>query len=243
MPNCFGPPPIFMPEPFSSKSGLTRTATRAGRPSSAAMRVEQADLAHRLDVDQHAGGDRLAQLLGALARPGEADLGRIGAGVERHLQLAGRSHVDAVDLARHEGHQRRHRVGLHRVVQLDGRRQRLPQLGRAGGEQRAVVGVERRAADALGEARQRQAADLQLAAGDRKALHRRMHGQHPAQRFGKVHQSAPAVAAAAGAALGAGPPGGCPACRRAATIALRSILPFGLRGSGPCIISIAAGTM
>ena len=33
-PNCLGPPPIFMPEPLSSKSGLTRTATRAGRPSS-----------------------------------------------------------------------------------------------------------------------------------------------------------------------------------------------------------------
>ena len=33
MPNCFGPPPIFMPEDFSSKSGLTRTATRAGAPS------------------------------------------------------------------------------------------------------------------------------------------------------------------------------------------------------------------
>jgi hypothetical protein len=36
-PNCFGPPPIFMPEDLSSKSGLTRTATRAAREDRAAM--------------------------------------------------------------------------------------------------------------------------------------------------------------------------------------------------------------
>ena len=99
-PNCFGPPPIFMPEPLSSKSGLTRTATRAGTPSSARSAAESRHLAHRLDVDQHAGGDRLAQLDVALAGAGEADLGRVGAGVQRDLQLAGRSHVDAVDQSR-----------------------------------------------------------------------------------------------------------------------------------------------
>ena len=32
-PNCFGPPPIFMPELFNSKSGLTRTATRGRTPA------------------------------------------------------------------------------------------------------------------------------------------------------------------------------------------------------------------
>jgi hypothetical protein len=34
IPNCFGPPLIFMPDDFNSKSGLTRTATRAGGPLS-----------------------------------------------------------------------------------------------------------------------------------------------------------------------------------------------------------------
>ena len=32
MPNCLGPPLMRMPEPLSSKSGFTRSATRAGRP-------------------------------------------------------------------------------------------------------------------------------------------------------------------------------------------------------------------
>ena len=34
-PNCLAPPPIFIPEPFSSKSWLTLTASRAATPSSA----------------------------------------------------------------------------------------------------------------------------------------------------------------------------------------------------------------
>ena len=38
-PNCLGPPPIFMPEPLSSKSGFTRTATRAGKPNSCEARA------------------------------------------------------------------------------------------------------------------------------------------------------------------------------------------------------------
>ena len=100
MPNCFGPPPIFMPEPFSSKSGLTRTATRAGRPSSAAMRVEQRATS-RIDSTLTSTPAATAWRSSAsrLPGPGEADLGRVGAGVERHLQLAGRSDVDAVDQA------------------------------------------------------------------------------------------------------------------------------------------------
>ena len=74
-PNCFGPPPIFMPEDFSSKSGLTRTATRAGSAHASRDKLaKQADLARRLDVDQDAGGDRLRKFGLALARAREADL-------------------------------------------------------------------------------------------------------------------------------------------------------------------------
>ena len=45
MPNCFGPPPIFMPEVFSSKSGLTRIATCGRLPVSLAMPREARELA------------------------------------------------------------------------------------------------------------------------------------------------------------------------------------------------------
>ena len=51
MPNCFGPPPIFMPEDLSSKSGLTRTATRAGATRRSRQSREHAHLARRFDVD------------------------------------------------------------------------------------------------------------------------------------------------------------------------------------------------
>jgi hypothetical protein len=36
-PNCCGPPPIFIPEPLSSKSGFTRIATRGRVPSRSPM--------------------------------------------------------------------------------------------------------------------------------------------------------------------------------------------------------------
>jgi len=39
MPNGFGPPPIFMPEDFNSKSGLTRTAKVGRVPSSIPQRA------------------------------------------------------------------------------------------------------------------------------------------------------------------------------------------------------------
>jgi hypothetical protein len=117
-PNCLGPPPIFMPEPLSSKSGFTRTATRAGRPSSWRRRASTGS--SRADSTlTSTPRPPPAQFGVALAGAGEADLGRVGAGVQRHLQLAGRGHVDAVDQPRHHAHHGRHRVGLHRVVQLD----------------------------------------------------------------------------------------------------------------------------
>ena len=112
---------------------------------------QQMNLAHRLDVQQHPRGDGLAQFRFALAGAREADLARIGAGVQRHLQLAGGSHVDAVDQLRHEAHDGRHRIGLHRVVQPDAGGQRRAKLVDAPAQQAAVVGEERRLADALGQ--------------------------------------------------------------------------------------------
>ena len=101
--------------------------------------------------------------------PGPAKLICAGghAGVERHLQLAAGGDVDAVDQAGHVLHQRRHRVGLHRVVQLDLAAGRCARSwAHALRQQRAVVGVERRAADALRQAGQRHAADLQAVVDD-----------------------------------------------------------------------------
>jgi hypothetical protein len=85
------------------------------------------DLAERLDVDQHASGHGLVQLDVALAWTSEADVLRVGPGVQRHLQFARRGHIDAADQPGHVRHQRRHRVGLHRVMQLDAGRQRRAQ--------------------------------------------------------------------------------------------------------------------
>jgi hypothetical protein len=171
-PNCLGPPPIFMPEPLSSKSGLTRTATRAGSPAPA--RPRQHGSSRGLHVDQHAGGHRLAQLGVALAGAGKADLGRVGAGVQRHLQLAGRGHVDAVDQAGHVAHHGRHRVGLHRVVQLHRRGSAARSWPRAGA---AARGRRRRTASGrrARPAGQRLAADQQLAVARRELVHRGMH--------------------------------------------------------------------
>ncbi len=121
--------------------------------------LEQRDFAHRLDVDQHPRGDRLTQLGRALAGAGKADFARVGARVERDFELTRRRDVDAFDQARHQLHERGHRVGLHRVVQLDRGRQRRTQLGHAPAQQRPVVGVERRAADARGEQAQPLVAD------------------------------------------------------------------------------------
>ena len=71
------------------------------------------------------------QFAAALAGAGKADLRRIRAGIQRHLQFAARSDVDAIDQARHDTDQRRHRVGLHRVVQFDGLRECGAQFGNA----------------------------------------------------------------------------------------------------------------
>ena len=133
---------------------------------------ERARLAEGFDIQQHAGGNRLDEFLVALAGPGEADPGGRTAGVERGPQLARRCDVESVDQSGHVPDQRRHRIGLHRVVQLDVRRQRLPQFGDAGGQQCAVVGIERGLPDAGREPRERHAANDEFAVLDRELAHR-----------------------------------------------------------------------
>jgi len=41
---------------------------------------------------------------------------RIGAGIEGSLQFPGRGNVNAIDQPGHEGDERRHRIGFHRVM-------------------------------------------------------------------------------------------------------------------------------
>ena len=58
---AWGRRPSSCPEVLSSKSGLTRTATRGRAPRRLAMR-EALHLAFGLEVDDDAGGDRLLEL-------------------------------------------------------------------------------------------------------------------------------------------------------------------------------------
>ena len=216
-PNCLGPPPIFMPDDFSSKSGLTRTATRARQAGARATDARGCSTS-RADstLTRMPAASACASSASLLAGPGEADLARRHAGVERDLELAAGGDVDAVDDARHERDERRHRIGLHRVVQLDrgGRCRRssaTPRVDqRAGRTHRTACGPTRSR-----EPRERHAADDEAIVGDGPAGCAR---------------------SAAGALKFAAPVNSAPS-------ALRSILPLGLRGSGPGRMSMRAGTM
>ena len=79
-----------------------------------------ADLAQRLHVDQNAGRHRARQFIDALPRPRKADALRIRAGVERDGQFAARGDVESIGQAGHVADERRHRIGLDRVVNLHG---------------------------------------------------------------------------------------------------------------------------
>ena len=127
MPNCFGPPPIFMPDDFNSKSGFTRTATLAARPERSRYALQQTDLARRFKVDQNAGGNRLLQFAFGLAGAGETDVARIHSRVERDAQFSAGRDIQAIDQPRHVVDERGHRVGLDRVVQGNFVRQVLAQ--------------------------------------------------------------------------------------------------------------------
>lgn len=98
----------FMPEPLSSKSGLTRTTTRAGRDSSLEMAPSSSTSRGGFDIDQNAGSSGLPEFRLAFARPGKADFTRIGAGIERDLQFASRGNVDAIDQPGHIADHSRH---------------------------------------------------------------------------------------------------------------------------------------
>ena len=84
---------------------------------------EAVQLAPRFGLDQHAGGQRLQELGVGLAGTGKTDTVGRHAGIQRLGQLARRGHVEAVDHGREESHQRRHRIGLDRIVQIEARRQ------------------------------------------------------------------------------------------------------------------------
>ncbi len=104
-------------------------------------------------------------------------------------------------------HHGRHRVGLHRIVQLDFRRQAAPQPRHALSQAGTVVGIERRLADAFGQTAQRHAADLQAVVDDGEPAQRGM------LRAGRIHDE-----------------DSLNTCASCVLSNLRSILPFGLRG-------------
>src|SRR5204863_7790658 len=93
--------------------GDARTKRRSARKTR-----QDVDLALRFDIDEDARRKRLRELAFALAGPREADLVRGHPGVERDRELAARRDVDAVDDAGHEPDERRHRIRLHRRVEL-----------------------------------------------------------------------------------------------------------------------------
>ena len=156
------------------------------------------------------GDHGLAQFVVVLARAREADFTRIGPSVESDLQFASRGDVDAVDTGGHVGDQCRHRIGLHRIVQLDLGGQGGAQLGYAAIKSGAVVGIERRLAHAGSKARDGLAADQEFSVGMRKLVHRRV------RRRGT-------------GSSGHGQAAGVNSVLRV----LRSILPFWLRGRAP----------
>ena len=137
-------------------------------------------------------------------------------------QLAAGGDVDAVDQTCHVIDDGRHRVGLHRVVELDACRQRRPQLGHAAGQELPVVGVEGGLADPVDQALEGDAADQQFTAGARELVHGRVDGF-----FAGVHVHCATLWV----------------CSNSVDRVLRSILPLGLRGSGPSRSSMTLGTM
>ena len=132
------------------------------------------DFAKGFDIDQYAGCNCLSQLLATFSGAGKADVSWICTAVEGNLQFAARGHINAVDQRCHVAHQRRHRVGLHRIVQLNRRRQRGAQLRYTIGKQFPVIGIKRCLPDALCEAGERDSADDKFAITDGELSHRRM---------------------------------------------------------------------
>ena len=99
---------------------------------------------------------------------------RVGAAVEGNLEFVGRGDVDAIDEFCHVVDDGRHRIGLHRVVDLDFGGQGRAQFGHAAIQQGAVVGVKRGLANLGGEASEGNAADEQFAVFGAELVHRRV---------------------------------------------------------------------
>src|SRR6266513_942421 len=133
-PNCLGPPPIFMPELFSSKSGFTRTATRGRTPLHLALGFE---------IDHDARGNCVLEVDVRLAGAGKADARRGHAGAQGHLQLSSGRHVEAIDQPGQMPYDLGHRICLDRVVQVNPRRQVLAQKLDSLADQLAIIGIER----------------------------------------------------------------------------------------------------
>ena len=127
-PNGFAPPPIFMPEPRSSKVRVD--ADRQPRPHTEPLADGQrtAHLARRFAIQRHPSGDRRLQLAVALARSGEADRARHASRRKRPRQLAARGDVEPIHHACHQFEDWRVRVGLHGIMQPEPLRHRRSQL-------------------------------------------------------------------------------------------------------------------
>ena len=126
-----------------------------------------------LHLDRDAGSHRLRELGRRLTWAGEADAVGGHPRVKRHQHLRRRCDVEGVDEAAQVPDDRRHRVRLDRVTELDVGGQHGPQQLDPLADQGAVVREERRAAHPGGEPLERDAADalvLHATLGDRKEV-------------------------------------------------------------------------
>ncbi len=88
-------------------------------PSRFGQRRETAHFAGRLDIHDHAGGERALELVIRLSGARETNRVSARAGGKRNFELAGGGDIQAVDETRDVAHDVRHRVGFHRVVQVN----------------------------------------------------------------------------------------------------------------------------
>ena len=102
-------------------------------------------------LDRDAGRYRLDQFGRGFPGPGERDPPRRRRCVQSRPHLQRGRHVQEVDQPAEVLYHGGHRIGLHRVPEVDGVRQRRTQQLHPGGQQVPVVSEERRAADALGQ--------------------------------------------------------------------------------------------
>jgi hypothetical protein len=97
-----------------------------------------------------------------------AAIARRDAGVQRDRHLLRRRDVEAVGDRGQVLNHRRHRVRLDRVVQVQGGRQGYAKRRDPRGDCAAIVGIERRAPDSLGQPAHRHSAGGQFAGNDGK---------------------------------------------------------------------------